>query len=69
VKNLKKQVITALDKAKKSAKLEAKVSLLETQVLSLSAKISDLSDIDRYMVELIEEASEKLQCKFRRVLE
>jgi hypothetical protein len=30
VKNLKNQVITALDKAEKSAKLEAKVSLLET---------------------------------------
>jgi hypothetical protein len=66
VKNLKKQVITSLDKAEKSTKLEAKVSHLETQVSPLSTKISDLSDIDWYMVELVEEASKKLQCKLGR---
>jgi hypothetical protein len=65
VKILKKQIITALDKAQKSAELEAKVSLLEAHVSSLSSKIADLSDIDRYMIEFVEEASKKLQCKFR----
>jgi hypothetical protein len=47
VKSMKRQEITAMEKAKRSAELEAKISCLEAQVSSLSAKITELTDSDR----------------------
>jgi hypothetical protein len=54
---MKRQVITAMEKAEKSAELEAKIPCLEAQVSSLSAKTTEFTDSDQYMIELVEEAS------------
>jgi hypothetical protein len=69
VKSMKRQEITAMEKAKRSAELEAKISCLEAQVSSLSAKIAEFTNGDPYMTELFEEASKKLQCKFHKAPE
>jgi hypothetical protein len=61
---LKQQVITALDKAEKSAELEAKMKSLEDQTSMLFSMISDLSEGNKYMTEILKRAGEQLKCKF-----
>jgi hypothetical protein len=58
-----------MEQAKKSSKLSKKVSSLEDQMSILMAKIVQLKERDLYMTEIIETASEQLQCKLLRAPE
>jgi hypothetical protein len=69
VKILKQQVITTLDKVKKSAELESKILSLEEQVLMQSSRITHMTERDHYMNEHLERAGEQLECKFLGALE
>jgi hypothetical protein len=60
---LKHQTMTTMDQVKKSAALSKKVSSLEDQMSVLMAKVVQLEECDLYMTEIIEAASEQLQCK------
>jgi hypothetical protein len=61
--SLKRKTTIAMGQAKKAAALSLKVSLLEDQVSTLTVKIVHLEECDLYMTEVIEAASEQLQCK------
>jgi hypothetical protein len=57
-----------MDQAKKSPALSKKVYSLEDQMSILMAKVVQLEECDLYMSEIIEAASEQLQCKSLRAL-
>jgi hypothetical protein len=52
-----------MGQAEKSAALSQKVSSLEDQMSILMAKVVQLKECDLYITEIIEAASEQLQCK------
>jgi hypothetical protein len=60
---LKQQTTIAIGQAEKSAALSQKVSLFEDQMSVLMAKVVQLEECDLYMTEIVEAASEQLQCK------
>jgi hypothetical protein len=53
-----------MDQAGKSFGLVKQVSLLESQVSDLMAKIVHLEEYDSFLVQIIESAREELQCEF-----
>jgi hypothetical protein len=55
---LKRQAKTAVDQAEKSFGLMKQVSLLESQVSDLMAKIVHLEECDSFLIEVIELACE-----------
>jgi hypothetical protein len=63
VKMLKRKVIIYMEQAEKSSVLSRTVSLLEGQLSSLWSKITSVEDGDFYMTEILEAASDQLNCK------
>jgi hypothetical protein len=61
---LKHQAKTAVDQAGRSFGLMKWVSLLESQVSDLMAKILHLEECDSFLIGIIELACEQLQCEF-----
>jgi hypothetical protein len=61
---LKRQEKTAIDQAGKSFGMMKQVSLLESQVSDLMAKIVHLEECDSFLIGIIESACEQLQCEF-----
>jgi hypothetical protein len=55
---------TAMDQAGKSFGLMKRVSLFDSQVSDLMAKIIHLEECDSFLVEIIESTCEQLQCEF-----
>jgi hypothetical protein len=61
---LKRQAKTAVDQAGRSFGLMKRVSLLESQVSDLMAKILHLEECDSFLIGIIDLACEQLQCEF-----
>jgi hypothetical protein len=61
---LKRQAKVVVDQAGKSFGLMKRVSLLESQVSDLIAKILHLEECDSFLIGIIESACEQLQCEF-----
>jgi hypothetical protein len=61
---LKRQAKNVVDQAGKSFGLMKRVSLLESQVSNLMAKIVHLEECDSFLIEIIKLACEQLQYKF-----
>jgi hypothetical protein len=60
---LKRQAKIVVDQAGRSFGLMKRVSLLESQVSDLMAKIVHLEECDSLLVEIIESACDQLQCE------
>jgi hypothetical protein len=61
---LKRQAKAAIDQAGRSFGLMKRVSLLESQVSDLMAKILHLEECNSFLIGITESACEQLQCEF-----